>query len=182
MTNRFGGCRSCWTSALHELEDWTCCGSTSAHCTDEALAVALPVRNLRIAETTRPRDDRPLRGLLQPVQGGRGGGEGASGVPGDPLRREGGGALRPGLLLRAHPVGGGEGEGGQAAHRVEGGMLLRLPRRPSSRADGRRAVRKPGAHGPSDGAFGGRGGRLVLQDRLLRGVADDDADRHRCRA
>jgi len=34
---------------LHELEDWTCCGSTSAHCTDEALAVALPVRNLNIA-------------------------------------------------------------------------------------------------------------------------------------
>ena len=35
---------------LHELEDWTCCGSTSAHCTDEALAVALPVLNLTIAE------------------------------------------------------------------------------------------------------------------------------------
>jgi heterodisulfide reductase subunit B len=35
---------------LHELEDWTCCGSTSAHCTDEALAVALPVRNLNLAE------------------------------------------------------------------------------------------------------------------------------------
>jgi heterodisulfide reductase subunit B len=34
---------------LHELEGWTCCGSTSAHCTDEALAVALPVRNLNIA-------------------------------------------------------------------------------------------------------------------------------------
>jgi heterodisulfide reductase subunit B len=36
--------------SLHELEDWTCCGSTSAHCSDEALAVALPVRNLRIAQ------------------------------------------------------------------------------------------------------------------------------------
>ena len=35
---------------LHELEDWTCCGSTSAHCTDEALSVALPVRNLSLAE------------------------------------------------------------------------------------------------------------------------------------
>jgi len=34
---------------LIELEDWTCCGSTSAHCTDEALAVALPVRNLNMA-------------------------------------------------------------------------------------------------------------------------------------
>ena len=50
MTNRFGGYRSCLISRLHELEDWTCCGSTSAHCSDEALAVALPVRNLRIAE------------------------------------------------------------------------------------------------------------------------------------
>lgn len=36
--------------SLHELEDWTCCGSTSAHFSDEALSVALPVRNLRIAE------------------------------------------------------------------------------------------------------------------------------------
>jgi heterodisulfide reductase subunit B len=35
---------------LHELEDWSCCGSTSAHCTDEALAVALPARNLSLAE------------------------------------------------------------------------------------------------------------------------------------
>ncbi len=35
---------------LHELEDWTCCGSTSAHCTNEALAVNLPIRNLKLAE------------------------------------------------------------------------------------------------------------------------------------
>ena len=35
---------------LHELENWTCCGASSAHCTDEALALALPARNLSIAE------------------------------------------------------------------------------------------------------------------------------------
>ena len=35
---------------LHELEDWTCCGASSAHCTDESLAVALAARNLAIAE------------------------------------------------------------------------------------------------------------------------------------
>ena len=35
---------------LHELEDWTCCGASSAHCTDEALAVELAARNLAIAE------------------------------------------------------------------------------------------------------------------------------------
>jgi heterodisulfide reductase subunit B len=35
---------------LHEVEDWTCCGASSAHCTDEALAIALPARNLAIAE------------------------------------------------------------------------------------------------------------------------------------
>ncbi len=35
---------------LHEVEDWTCCGASSAHCTDEALALALPARNLAIAE------------------------------------------------------------------------------------------------------------------------------------
>jgi len=35
---------------LHELENWTCCGASSAHCTDEVLALALPARNLAIAE------------------------------------------------------------------------------------------------------------------------------------
>jgi heterodisulfide reductase subunit B len=35
---------------LHELEDWTCCGASSAHCTDEDLAIDLAARNLAIAE------------------------------------------------------------------------------------------------------------------------------------
>ena len=35
---------------LHELEDWTCCGASSAHCTDENLAIELAARNLAIAE------------------------------------------------------------------------------------------------------------------------------------
>jgi len=35
---------------LHELEDWTCCGASSAHCTDEHLAIELAARNLAIAE------------------------------------------------------------------------------------------------------------------------------------
>jgi heterodisulfide reductase subunit B len=34
---------------LHELEDWTCCGASSAHCTDEELAIELAARNLVIA-------------------------------------------------------------------------------------------------------------------------------------
>ncbi len=37
---------------IHELENWTCCGASSAHCTDEALAIALPARNLTLAEKT----------------------------------------------------------------------------------------------------------------------------------
>lgn len=35
---------------LQELEDWTCCGASSAHCTDEGLAFQLAARNLAIAE------------------------------------------------------------------------------------------------------------------------------------
>jgi len=35
---------------LQELEDWTCCGASSAHCTDEGLAYQLAARNLAIAE------------------------------------------------------------------------------------------------------------------------------------
>ena len=41
---------------LHELEGWTCCGASSAHCTDEELAIELAARNLAIAE----KSDREL--------------------------------------------------------------------------------------------------------------------------
>lgn len=35
---------------LKELNDWNCCGSSSAHSTSDLLAVALPARNLEIAD------------------------------------------------------------------------------------------------------------------------------------
>jgi heterodisulfide reductase subunit B len=35
---------------LVELDDWNCCGATSAHNTDKMLSLALPARNLAIAE------------------------------------------------------------------------------------------------------------------------------------
>jgi heterodisulfide reductase subunit B len=35
---------------LEELEDWNCCGATAAHSTDHNLALALPARNLALAE------------------------------------------------------------------------------------------------------------------------------------
>ncbi|MFC2041623.1 CoB--CoM heterodisulfide reductase iron-sulfur subunit B family protein [Chloroflexota bacterium] len=35
---------------LRELDDWNCCGSSSAHVTSDLLAVALPARNLEIAD------------------------------------------------------------------------------------------------------------------------------------
>ena len=41
---------------LAELADWNCCGASSAHFTDDQLAVELPARNLMIAE----RQDRDL--------------------------------------------------------------------------------------------------------------------------
>ena len=34
---------------LMELEDWNCCGASSAHATSDNLATALPARNLEIA-------------------------------------------------------------------------------------------------------------------------------------
>jgi len=37
---------------LKELEDWNCCGATSASKTDEFLAIALPARNLGIADAS----------------------------------------------------------------------------------------------------------------------------------
>jgi len=35
---------------LVELEDWNCCGASSGHCTNYDLSLALPARNLAIAE------------------------------------------------------------------------------------------------------------------------------------
>lgn len=35
---------------LQELPDWNCCGASCAHCTNEYLSVALPARNLQLAE------------------------------------------------------------------------------------------------------------------------------------
>ena len=35
---------------LNELDDWNCCGASSAHVTSDLLAVALPARNLEIAD------------------------------------------------------------------------------------------------------------------------------------
>ena len=35
---------------LKELDDWNCCGASSAHATSDALALALPARNLLIAD------------------------------------------------------------------------------------------------------------------------------------
>lgn len=37
---------------LKELSDWNCCGASSAHATDDALAVGLGLRNLEIADRT----------------------------------------------------------------------------------------------------------------------------------
>ena len=35
---------------LTEIDDWSCCGASSAHATDHLLGVALPARNLALAE------------------------------------------------------------------------------------------------------------------------------------
>lgn len=34
---------------LHEVEDWSCCGATAAHCLDHKLSISLAARNLAIA-------------------------------------------------------------------------------------------------------------------------------------
>jgi heterodisulfide reductase subunit B len=45
--------RACLTAlgvSLRELDDWICCGATAAHSLNQKLAVALPARNLALAE------------------------------------------------------------------------------------------------------------------------------------
>jgi len=38
---------------LVELDDWNCCGASSGHNTDYELSLALPARNLAIAEKAK---------------------------------------------------------------------------------------------------------------------------------
>jgi heterodisulfide reductase subunit B len=45
-----GGVSSLLNLDLEELEDWNCCGATAAHSTNHHLALALPARNLALAE------------------------------------------------------------------------------------------------------------------------------------
>jgi heterodisulfide reductase subunit B2 len=45
-----GACLQVLGVGLRELDDWICCGATAAHCLNHTLAVALPARNLAIAE------------------------------------------------------------------------------------------------------------------------------------
>jgi heterodisulfide reductase subunit B2 len=45
-----GACLQALGVGLRELDDWICCGATAAHCLNHTLAVALPARNLAIAE------------------------------------------------------------------------------------------------------------------------------------
>lgn len=45
---------------LEELDDWSCCGASAAHNTDHLLSIALPARNLALAE------QRGLHQLLAP--------------------------------------------------------------------------------------------------------------------
>ena len=75
--------------ALAEIPDWNCCGASSGHTTDHLLGVALPARNLALAEAAglRPRAGA-LRRLLQPPGGGA------------PRRRRG---RRPGGADARHP-------------------------------------------------------------------------------
>jgi heterodisulfide reductase subunit B2 len=45
--------RACLTALdveLQELDDWICCGATAAHCINRKLSIALPARNLALAE------------------------------------------------------------------------------------------------------------------------------------
>ena len=39
-----------WASSITEIDDWSCCGASSGHTTDHLLGVALPARNLALAE------------------------------------------------------------------------------------------------------------------------------------
>ena len=45
-----GGVASLLDLTLTELDDWNCCGATAAHSTNHELSLALPARNLALAE------------------------------------------------------------------------------------------------------------------------------------
>ena len=43
-------CLNALDAELQELDDWICCGASAAHCINRKLSIALPARNLALAE------------------------------------------------------------------------------------------------------------------------------------
>ncbi len=56
---------------LKEVDDWSCCGASSAHSTNFDLSIALSARNLISAEKERSGCNGSLCRLLQSFQNGR---------------------------------------------------------------------------------------------------------------
>lgn len=54
---------------LKEIEDWNCCGASSAHCTDHQLALALPARTLAQAEAMEMDIAVPCAGCFNRLRG-----------------------------------------------------------------------------------------------------------------
>ena len=150
-----------------ELPDWNCCGASSAHVTDESLALSLPARNLAIAEAQGMDLVIPCAACYGRVKG----------AEKEMLARRGTAAPQQSFRvlnlldfivtsdLSEKIAGFAE----AAAEGLESGLLLRLLVGPAPEIDRSEELRKPAGDGPADGPHRSRAHPLVLQDGLLRG-------------
>ena len=117
---------------LCELPDWNCCGASSAHVTDESLAHSLVARNLAIAEKQGMDVVVPCAACYSRFKAGEK--EKAGGTEAG-KEAELPGVEPSGVPRRRRAFGKDRGDEEAAAHRAQGGLLLRLPTGPSPQSD-----------------------------------------------
>ena len=136
---------------LVELPDWNCCGASSAHATDEALALNLAARNLTIAGTQGMDLIVPCAACYSRLKAAE------RKISGDGGRDSSFRVLNPleflflsGLSVEAARA------CKTAPHGTEGRLLLWLSARQTSGCHRGKAVRASGGDGPADASLWGQ--------------------------
>ncbi len=172
---------------LRELDDWICCGATAAHSLNHMLAVALPARNLAIAQRDGltellapcPMCSMELLKASSALAASADCRRKVSEIVELDVQRQHAGA-QPDSGVAEGRAGDDQAESGPAAGRVPPGLLLRLPVDAAAQDAAVRRLRAAQFDGNDPPRAGGRAGRVELEDRVLRGRHDHGRRRRRC--
>ena len=170
--------------SLQEVKEWICCGATAAHSLNHKLALALPARNLALAERDGfkevfapcPLCSMQLLKVRKAVADDGVRQELSQIVEAETSRRRRG--PQPDPVVRKHRARSSQERRQAAAGIDDGGVLLRLPAASPARGRQVRRLRAAQIHGNAAGGARRQDGRVELQDRVLRRRHDHGERRH----